>query len=191
LRRRSPTTSHSPISIARIRSIARPYLRGYRAVAERRGSLRGYWFLHPGFARTAPGRQRSGTALGFFVGYLVTADDFAFFAPEPPECLAFVYLRPLGGSLHRRLVRRPQSLLRRTFDYIRWLTHRPPRFAFYPNQLPVMVRHFSMRGWPRAKYEHFSRNFFIETLAWLVRSGLVGRLLAEGSRTAARGRLAG
>ena len=125
------------------------------------------------------------------MGYLVAADDFAFLAPETPECLAFVYLRPLGGSLHRRLVRRPQSLLRRTFDYIRWLTHRPPRFVFYSDQLAAMVRHLSMRGWPRAKYEHFSRNFFIETLAWLVRSGLVGRLLAEGSRTAARGRLAG
>ena len=191
MKRRAATTSASPISIAWIRPLAEPYLRGYWTVAERRGSLRGYWFLHPGFGRTAPGRQRSGTALGFFVGYLVAADDFAFLAPEPPECLAFVYLRPLGGFLHRRLVRRPQSLLRRTFDYIRWLTHRPPRFVFYSDQLPAMVRRFSMRGWPRAKYEHFSRNFFTETLAWLVRSGLVERLLAEGSRTAARARLAG
>jgi hypothetical protein len=36
-----------------------------------------------------------------------------------------------------------------------------------------------MRAWPREKFEHFSRNFFIETLAWLVRSGLVRKLLSE------------
>jgi hypothetical protein len=30
-----------------------------------------------------------------------------------------------------------------------------------------------MREWPPEKYQHFSGNFFIETLAWLVRSGLV------------------
>ncbi|MGH9792066.1 MAG: hypothetical protein ACRD5W_12725, partial [Candidatus Acidiferrales bacterium] len=34
-------------------------------------------------------------------------------------------------------------------------------------------------GWPPEKYQHYSRNFFIETLAWLVRSGLVRRLAAE------------
>ncbi len=42
-----------------------------------------------------------------------------------------------------------------------------------------MVRHQSMRDWPPEKYEHFSRNFFIETLAWLVRSGTVRKLFAE------------
>jgi hypothetical protein len=36
-----------------------------------------------------------------------------------------------------------------------------------------------MRDWPRGKYEHFSRNFFIESLAWLVRSGLVRKLPVE------------
>jgi hypothetical protein len=29
-----------------------------------------------------------------------------------------------------------------------------------------------MREWPPEKFQHFSGNFFIETLAWLVRSGL-------------------
>jgi hypothetical protein len=44
-----------------------------------------------------------------------------------------------------------------------------------------MVRHRTMRDWPEGKYRHFSRNFFIETLAWLVRSGLI-RKLAEASK---------
>jgi hypothetical protein len=33
-----------------------------------------------------------------------------------------------------------------------------------------------MTEWPPEKYQHFSGNFFIETLAWLVRSGLVKKL---------------
>ncbi len=181
-------------SIAWIRPLAKPYLRGYRALAERRGSLRGYWFLPPATSgggireRTRAGARGSRASLGFFVGYLVRADDYGFLSPEPPECLLFAFVRPIGGPLHRRLVRRPESLLRRTFEYVRWLTHRPPRFAFYDDQLPAVVRRVSMRGWPRRKYEHFSRNFFIETLAWLVRSALVRKLLAEGLCSAAVGK---
>jgi len=178
------------ISTAWIRPLAAPYLRGYQAVLERSGSLRGYWFLGPGPRRGAKwksGRVRPAgtqTALGFFVGYLLRSDDCPFLAPAPPECLVFAFVQPIGGPAHGCLVAQPESLLRKTFEYIRWLTHRPPRFEFHPEHLPAMVRHLSMRDWPRAKYEHFSRNFFIETLAWLVRSGLPRKLLAELSRPA-------
>jgi hypothetical protein len=81
--------------------------------------------------------------------------------------------------LHKELVAREDSLLRKTAEYIGWLTHRPPRFAFFEDRDVVLVRHFSMRSWPEAKYQHYSRNFFIETLAWLVRSGLVAKLRGE------------
>ena len=172
-------------STAWIAPLAEPYLRGYRAVPQRRGSLSGYWFLRPGPSQH-PGRRRgrngprgSEIALGFFVGYLVSEQGYGFLRPQPPECAAFAFVHPIGGALHRRLVVGEESLLRKTFEYIRWLTHRPPRFSFHADQLPAMVRHLSMREWPRSKYEHYSRNFFIETLAWLVRSGLVRKLLAE------------
>jgi len=158
-------------SVGWIRPLAAPYLRGFRARAQRRGSLRGYWFEAL--------RSRASARCGFFVGYLIAPDDFAFLEPQPPECLVFAYVAPAGSALHRRLVRAPQSLLRKTFAYIRCLTHRPPRFAFFEDHLPAMVRHRSMQDWPGEKHEHFSRNFFIETCAWLVRSGLVQKLLAE------------
>jgi hypothetical protein len=147
-----------------IRPLAAPYLRGYRARAQRSGSLRGYWFEVP--------RSRR----GFFVGYLVAPDDFPFLEPQAPECLVFAYVAPVGSALHRRLVRAAESLLRKSFSYIRCLTHRLPRFAFFEDKLPTLVRHRSMRDWPAEKHEHFSRNFFIETCAWLVRSGLVRKL---------------
>ena len=154
-----------------IRPLAAPYLRGFRARAQRRGSLHGYWFEAP--------LVRAGMSRGFFVGYLVAPDEFAFLEPQPPECLVFAFVAPIDGALHRRLVRAPDSLLRKTFAYIRWLTHRLPRFAFFEDRSPAMVRHRSMCDWPAEKYQHFSRNFFIETCAWLVRSGVVRKLAEE------------
>lgn len=170
-----------------VRDLAVPYLRGYRAVAERRGGLRGYWFLIPRKGRiprdTGP---KAAASAGFFVGYLLEGPEAACLfphppAPQPPECLVFAFVAPPGGDLHRRLVRQPGSLVRKTFEYIRWLTHRPPRFVFEEDAYAAMTRHASMRDWPRDKYEHFSRNFFIESLTWLVRSGLVRKLLFEAA----------
>jgi hypothetical protein len=167
-----------PIATAWIRALAQPYLRGYRPVAERKGSLRGFWFFHPAStcAQKSPGNS---PAAGFFVGYLVEAKGFEYLKPAPPECLIFAFVEPVGKELHRRVVTDSESLVRKTATYIRWLTHRPPHFVYFEDQRIALVRHFSMRAWPREKYEHFSRNFFIETLAWLVRSGLVRKLLAE------------
>jgi hypothetical protein len=168
-----------------VRELAAPYLRGYRAVAERRGGLRGYWFLTPGRGGiprdTGP---KAAASAGFFVGYLLEGPEATCLfrhppGPQPPECLVFAFVAPAGGDLHRRLVGEPGSLMRKTFEYIRWLTHRPPRFIFEEDANASMTRHASMRDWPRGKYEHFSRNFFIESLAWLVRSGLVRKLLVE------------
>jgi len=182
------------LSTAWIRALAEPYLRGYRAERETGGSLRGYWFRwqvprgQTSLRRRGSAAVRSQASFGFFVGYLLHAGDYDFLAPEPPECLVFAFVQPVGGGAHRRLVRRPESLMRKTFHYIRWLTHRPPRFAFFDREIAAMVRHNSMRDWPPNKYQHFSRNFFIETLAWLVRSGLVGKLREEALRSAGAGR---
>ena len=165
--------------------MAAPYLKDYKPVAANGGNLRGYWFLASPKPRIRkgslpPGKSPvSGQSAGFFVGYLSSGDDFSFFSPEPPECLVFAWISPVGGALHRRLVREPGSLVRKTFEYIRWLTHRPPRFVFREKELPAMARHGSMRAWPAEKHQHLSQNFFIETLAWLVRSGLVRKLKRE------------
>jgi len=166
--------------------LAEPYLRGYTPLLESDASLAGYGFLAPGFgapprSRLAkPSARRASTpSAGFFVGFLGQPSGLAFLNSQPPECLVFCWAGPVGSALHRRLVQEPDSLVRRTAEYIRWLTHRPPRFELFPGERVVLVRHASMRDWPRRKYQHLSRNFFIETLAWLVRSALVRRLAAE------------
>jgi hypothetical protein len=134
--------------------------------------LRGYRFLAPGGTGTRARR-------GFFVGYLINAANHEFLLPHPPECIVFACIEPVGSALYRRLVTEEGSLLRRTVEYIGWLTHRPPRFALFENRAAVLIRHFSMREWPPEKHQHYSGNFFVETLAWLVRSGLVRKLIAE------------
>jgi hypothetical protein len=140
------------------------------------GALRGYWF-----EVTPETKDRSSTATGFFAGYLLSSRGWTFLSPHPPECLVFAFARPVGGALHSKLVAAPASLLRRTFEYVRWLTHRPPRFQFFDSETPALVRHIPLNAWPARRIEHYSRNFFIETFAWLVRSALVRKLAARNS----------
>ena len=105
----------------------------------------------------------------------------------------FCFIEPVGGQLHRRLVSEPESLMRRTVEYIRWLTHHPPRFELFAEEHAALVRHLPTKEWPAARIEHYARNFTIETLAWLVRSALVRRLpdeLAAPSQARSAGRAA-
>jgi hypothetical protein len=159
-----------------IRTLATPYLRGYRAKVERANGLRGYTFR----CKAPDGKSE----LSFFVGYLIEPAKFTYLKSSPPECLIFASVEPVGGALHRKQVLDAEGTLRWTSGYIRWLTHRPPRFEFFENQRAALLRHFSMREWPPEKYAHFAGNFFTETLAWLVRSGIVRRWreIAAGTR---------
>jgi hypothetical protein len=171
--------------------LARPYLRGYRARAQSAGPLRGFWFTCNPAKRSRAGKiiPTKKTDVGFFAGYLLAESEKYDLRAQPPEALVFAFVQPAGGALHTRLVADEGSLLRRTFNYIRWLTHRPPRFEFHDAGPMALVRHISMCDWPPAQREHLARNFFIETLAWLVRSGLV-RKLQEASTPARRARSA-
>ncbi|MCL6480741.1 MAG: hypothetical protein K6U02_03340 [Firmicutes bacterium] len=167
-----------------IRDLARPYLRTFRPVRQT-GALCGWWFLctPAGTGRApAPGTAAENLppqAAGFFVGYLLDADACPPLDWQPPEAVVFAFVHPVGGALHGRLVAAADSLFRKSFHYIRWLTHRPPRFELHEQALAALVRHDSLRNWPEPRRLHYSRNFFIETLAWLVRSGLVRRLREE------------
>lgn len=171
--------------------LAQPYLRGYRArAASPADGLRGWWFLVPGQAARAAriagakpsARNKLSPQIGFFVGYLADSAAFSFLPCSAPECAVFAFVRPRHSAAHRRLISAEGALVRRTFTYIRWLTHRPPRFQFFERELPALIRHRPLSDFPAQRHEHFARNFFIETLAWLVRSGLVRKLAEEAAR---------
>lgn len=175
------TTGENRLTPREIQFLSEPYLRGFRPISESGGSLRGCWFVRFGTRSPGSWQTREPAArfeAGFFVGYIVRGGALTELEPAPPECLAGAFIAPVGGALHRQLVGAPDSLFRGTFTYIGWLTHRKPRFVFSEEGRFALVRHASMREWPASKHHHLSRNFFIETLAWLVRSGLVKRLLA-------------
>ncbi len=166
--------------------LAEPYLRGYTPLLQSHASLRGYRFIAPGYSASPRGRldsprarRSSAPSAGFFVGFLEQPAGLAFLGSQAPECLVFCWIEPAGSAFHRRLVQEPESLVRRTAEYVRWLTHRPPRFELFPGESAALVRHASMHDWPAGKLRHLSQNFFIETLAWLVRSALVRRLSAQ------------
>jgi hypothetical protein len=164
-------------------ALAEPYLRGYAVRTEAGESLLGYRFLaQPAAAPQSTQRSRGAREAlfaGFFIGYLLDPRDFAFLKPTTPEFLVFCFLEPVGGRSHRRLVGEPDSLMRRTAEYIRWLTHHPPRFELYADEHAALVRHIPIQEWPAGRTEHYARNFTIETLAWLVRSALIRRLPEE------------
>lgn len=155
-----------------IREVARPYLKGLEPSLERGGALRGYRFSRPA---GRGGKER----LGVFAGFLLGGEGYEALRPAPPECLVFAYVAPAGGALHRKLVRERESLFRKTHGFITWLTHRPPRFQFSETGPATLARHLPLGNWPEGRHGHYARNFYIETLAWLVRSGLVQRLAAE------------
>jgi hypothetical protein len=167
-----------------IPSLAEPYLRGYEAQFESGKSLLGYrFFAAPIASSMAPGKKSRSVlevpSAGFFIGYLLDARGLPFLKAAPPEFLAFCFIEPVGGGFHRLLVSAPDSLMRRTAEYIRWLTHHPPRFELYADDRAPLVRHIAISAWPADRIEHYARNFSIETLAWLVRSALVRRLPDE------------
>jgi hypothetical protein len=181
-----------------IPSLAEPYLRGYTPQFENGNSLLAYRFLAAESAPVARSvkkvRHSAGApSAGFFIGYLLESHALPFLKATPPEFLVFCFVEPVGGRFHRRLVSEPDSLMRRTAEYIRWLTHRPPRFELLTAEHTALIRHTPMQEWPAGRTEHYARNFVIETLAWLVRSALVRRLpgeIAAFSRPASKSRAA-
>jgi hypothetical protein len=167
-----------------IPSLAEPYLRGYTPEVDSGNSLSGYRFFAQPAAPASPARKTSrssseSASAGFFIGYLRDDRGMRFLKAAPPEFLIFCFIEPLRGRLHRRLVSQPDSLMRRTAEYIRWLTHHPPRFELFADQHAALVRHIPTQQWPTGRIEHYARNFTIETLAWLVRSALIRRLPEE------------
>jgi hypothetical protein len=161
-----------PIACPWLPELAEGYLRAYSRVSPLRRA--GLW----GFSVESQAAPRGA---GFFVGFLTgKVSRSAGLAPASlhlPECVVLAYVRPAGSSLHRRLVRRPKSLFRRGHELLTKYTARPPRFQFQETSWAVLARHAPLSAFPSREREKYARNFFKETLALLVRSGLPRRLL--------------
>lgn len=162
-----------PIPSSWLLELAAGYLLGYPSRAERRPSRWGYRFEK---------RLRRHRA-GFFVGFLTRAPKWRggpFATPcAPPECVVFAFLEPTAGGLRKRLVEGEGGDFRRAYDLLTKYTARWPRWEFREAQGPPLLRRVSLHEFPARQRAKYARNFFKETLALVVRSGLPAELLAR------------
>lgn len=160
-----------PVSCAWLPELAAGYLREFpECKLVESGGLWGYLYE----------RKKGRTSVGFFAGFLTARPRGAPRASptplQPPECAIFAYVQPAGSRLHRRLVGREASLFRRSFELLTKYTARRPRFEFSEKGPWALIRHTPLAGFPPGDCEKYARNFFVETLAVVVRSNLPGKL---------------
>lgn len=142
-----------PVPCPWLCELAAGYLRQFAdARARRSARLWGYSF------ERKHGRNR----VAFFVG----------FSTRRSRCTVFAAVRPQTGKLRQRLVRRRGSQFRRAYDLLTKYTARRPRFEFREQGEAAILRRVPLSQFPSHQREKYARNFFMETLALLVRSGL-------------------
>jgi hypothetical protein len=118
---------------------------------------------------------------GFFVGFLLSSGRAPnpSLAPEFPQCAVIAYVRPPSSALHRRMVRAEGSVFRRAYELLTKYTNRRPRFEFNEANWQALARRVPLAAFPAGEEEKYSRNFFMETLALVVRSGLPEKLTGQ------------
>lgn len=154
-----------------MRDLAAGYLRQYETIrSEQRAGVWGYVYV----------RESGRRQVGFFVGFLTAASRKSSrpsrLELQVPECAVFALVRPARSRLHRRLVRESGSPFRRGFELLTKYTLRRPRFEFYEEDWRALIRHVPLAAFPVGEEEKYARNFFMESLALIVRSGLPERL---------------
>jgi hypothetical protein len=177
-----------------LRELAAGYLRGFESFPEQTEERWGYCFVLKGARQQAP--TSSGQA-GIFVGFLTPAprkrgkDEGASY--DLPECVVAGFVRPFGPSrgaqgkparsaLHRKLVGTKASLFRITHQRVAKYTPRAPRWELRERAELALMRRAPLAAFPAQDVEKYARNFFIESLALLVRSGLPAALLHQKAK---------
>ncbi len=163
-----------PLHCDWLRELAAGYLRGLTSHPDKGKDRWGYAFV--------PSRRNQA---GIFVGFLTDSARRSVPTVEPPECAVFAFVRPATSALHRKLVRGKQSLFRETYQRIVKYTARRPRWEFFERGEIVLARHVPLAAFPPDEQEKYARNFFIETLSLLVRSGLPASLRSVGRKAKA------
>lgn len=161
-----------PLACPWLPDLAAGYLRQYERIhRQQKGGLWGYDLV----------RKRGRPQVGFFVGFLIERSPkrgkTSSLIVHPPECAVMAFVRPTRLPLHRRLVREPANPFRRAFELLTKYTLRRPRFEFHEREAGALIRHVPLAAFPPGEEEKYARNFFMETLALVVRSGLPEKLV--------------
>ena len=131
-----------------------------------------------GFTGYVFSRMRGDAVAGFAYGFALRADVFPG-VREPPEAVAYVFVRPVGSTLHRELVTRARSPVRGLVAESRSLAY---PFELHPDSEAVAVRHRPMGRMPHELFVLSASDFFMITQRPMVTGGFVRRLTAATER---------
>ena len=117
-------------------------------------------------------RTRGAAEVGFQVGFAL--DGSVLPEPlDPPEAVAFIFVRPVGSALHREVVGRPRSAVRRLVKEGESLD---PPYAFDPRSEIVAVRHRSLGRVPPELFPLIASDFFLLSYRPFWSSGFLERI---------------
>lgn len=125
-------------------------------------------------------RARGRALAGFAYGFALRPAAFPGIR-EPPEAVAYVFVRPVDSDLYRDLVARPRSPVRRLVADGRSLGY---PFEFHPGEEVVAVRHRSFAGVPPDLFVLGAADFFMIAQRPLQTGGFIRRVTAATERRA-------
>lgn len=165
----APRRPKPTLAVSWLRPLAETYLGPFSVCRRTSGGLDGYFFK----------RQASRVELGIFIGFLTRNSALARqVKAEPPGCVVYASVAPARSTAHARLVSEAGSLFRQTYDLLNRYTATRPRFGFYEEAGAAIVRHAPLASFPARLRKRYARNFFVESLALLVRTCLPDYLRA-------------
>jgi hypothetical protein len=123
-------------------------------------------------------RVRRRAEAGFAFGFLLRDGGLPIHA-EPPEVVAYAFVRPGGSALHEALVRRAGSPVRRL---VRAAAREDLSFAFDPEGEMPAIRHRSLRSVPPELFPLVASDFFMLTYRPMRASEFIERVRKATTR---------
>lgn len=141
----------------RSRDIAATFERIQRPLRWPLGDFRRRKFATAGLVGFRFSRMRGSAEAGFVYGFALRPDA-ALGVREPPEAMAYAFVRPVGSDLFEELVTRPRSPVRTLVTDSRTLGY---PFEFHPDRETVAVRHRSFARVPSDLFVLGAADFFM------------------------------
>ncbi len=126
------------------------------------------------FAGYVFSRVRGKAVAGFAYGFALREDCLPGIR-HPPEAAVYVFVRPVGSELHRDIVTRPRSPVRRLVAEGQSLGY---PFDFHPDGEVVAIRHRSFGRIPPELFVLGAADFFMIAQRPLQTGGFIRRVTA-------------
>ena len=131
-----------------------------------------------GFVGYRFSRVRRNAMAGFAFGFSLR-DDILPGVADAPEVVAYAFVRPPNGTLHKSIAGRPNSAVRRLVASGRKMGF---PFEFHPDGEVVAIRHRSVRTVPREIFVLVASDFLMLSYQPLRSSGFLERLRKATTR---------